>query len=634
MMIYLLCMNIDDVKQELKRLQTCFDRVRLLREDEIACECFKFWNKENTCVQCISKKTLQTKKQKSKIEFLGDTAYFVMTKYIEVDGCPCVIEMSNRMDSDSLMDLNGRREMIDKLESYENHLYTDALTGVYNHNYYEEEARYIKTVMGIAKLDLDDFREYNERYGISVGDDALKMVVSEIRKYIRKTDTLIRFCGDEFLLIIPGISSEIFENKLNQIKNHIHSLNTKSNAEMPISLSAAGVVTYNKSVEEALAIVDPLLVEAKENKNCVMVGKDIDIEVKKDKEKPTILVVDDSEMNREILADMLQKDFKISFAKDGQECIQIISNPDHKISLILLDIIMPNVDGFGVLNYMSRYQLLDDIPVIVISSDDSNKTIHRAYEMHANDYISRPFDRKVVYRRVKNAMALYDKQKRLSSLVSSEIHKKEKNNRMMLNILSHIVEFRNKESGYDAEIHIQTITSMLLASLIQKTDKYDLNPTKCNLISLASVLHDIGKIGISEEILNKPGKLTEEEFEIMKTHTTIGSDILNHLKMYQNEPLVKYGNEICLGHHERWDGKGYPNGLKGDAIPISAQVASIADVYDALVGKRVYKLPFTHEKAMEMIITGQCGEFNPLLIECLIDIGDRLKLELENAEGV
>ena len=638
-MIYLICMKSKEVEIEIKRLQSCFDRVRLLRENEIPsddvknCECYKFWNREYPCAQCISRKTLRTKKQKTKIEFLGDAAYFVMTKYIDVDGRPCVIEMSNRMDSNSLVDSYGRKRMIEQLESYEDHLYKDILTGIYNHNYYEEEARFIKGPMGVAKIDIDDFKEYNDRYGLSAGDDVLQMVAGEIRKYIRKTDILIRFGGDEFVLIVPGISNEIFENKLNQIKNHLHSLESKSNAEMPISLSAAGVVTYNKTVEQALVYVERLLDEAKEKKNTVIVGKDTDFEVSQTKEKQSILVVDDSEMNREILSEMLKDEFEISFAQDGRECIQMISNHEKKIDLILLDIIMPNVDGFGVLDYMSRHQYMDDIPVIMISSDGSKETIHKAYEMQVSDYISRPFDKKVVYRRVRNAMALYNKQKRLSSLVSSEIHERDKNNRMMMNILSHIVEFRNKESGGHV-LYLQTITSMLLASLIQKTNQYDLNASQCNLISLASVLHDIGKIGIPEVILNKPGKLTHEEFEIMKTHTTIGADILDNLKMYQDEPLVKYGKEICLGHHERWDGQGYPNGLKEDEIPISAQVVSIADCYDALVGNRVYKPPFTHEEAIKMILTGQCGQFNPLLVECLSDIGDQLKLEVEqNKKG-
>ncbi len=636
-MIYLLCMKSKELELEIKRLQSCFDSVRLLREDEIPdeeardCECFKFWNKEYPCAQCISKKTLRTKKQKTKIEFLGDTAYFVMSKYVDVDGSAYILEMSNQLNPD-LVDSYERKQMIDKLESIEDRLYKDALTGIYNLKYHEEEGRFIKVPMGVAKIDIDDFNEYNERYGLSAGDYALQMVVSEVSKYIRKTDTLIRFGGDEFVLILPGISHEIFENKLNQIKNHIYSLETKSNAEMPISLSIAGVVTYNKTVEEALVHVDVLLEEAKEKKNTVIIGKDTDLETQKTKEKQNILVVDDSEMNREILSDMLKDDFDVSFAKDGQECIQMISNPKKKIDLILLDIVMPNVDGFGVLDYMSRHQYMDDIPVIMISSDGSKETIHKAYEMQVSDYISRPFDQKVVYRRVMNAMALYNKQKRLSSLVSSEIHERDKNNRMMMNILSHIVEFRNKESGRH-DLHVQTITSMLLASLIQKTDQYHLNASQCNLISLASVLHDIGKIGISEDILNKPGKLTTEEFEVMKKHTTIGSDILDQLKMYRDELLVKYGKEICAGHHERWDGKGYPLGLKGDEIPISAQVVSIADCYDALVGNRVYKPPFTHEEAMKMILTGQCGEFNPLLLECLKDINEQLKLELENERG-
>ena len=198
----------------------------------------------------------------------------------------------------------------------------------------------------------------------------------------------------------------------------------------------------------------------------------------------------------------------------------------------------------------------------------------------------------------------------------------------MVSILSQIVEFRNGESGLHV-IHINLLTSLILERLQEKTDRYDISRQEQELIATASTLHDIGKIAIDEKILNKPGKLTREEFEIMKTHTVIGANMLETVEQYQNEPLIERAHEICRWHHERYDGRGYPDGLKGDEIPISAQVVALADVYDALVSKRVYKPAYSHEKAIEMILNGECGAFNPLLLECLTDIKDQLRKEMQ-----
>jgi putative two-component system response regulator len=630
-------MKRHEVEKEMSLLRKSFDVVRLLREDEIPrvtdkrCECFKFWNKNIPCDNCISIKTLRTKEQNTKIEFLDDTAYFVMSKYIDIDGKPYVIEMLRRLEYSSLVDSYGRKTLIDKLESYEQRLYRDPLTGLYNHNYYIDEVRNQSMPMGVALFDLDDFKEYNEKYGHSVGDDVLVTVAKEIEKFVRKTDIFLRYGGDEFLLILPDITEDIFENKLNQIKNHIHSLQAKSNAELPISLSVGGVVTYHDSVGNTLQYAEKCLRQAKLKRNTVVVGKQNE-DVELSDFKQNILIVDDSEMNREIISDMLREEYNIYEAKDGQECIRILSKEEKNIALVLLDIVMPNIDGFGVLDYMSRHQLQDDIPVIMISSDDSRETIRKAYDVGASDYISRPFDRKIVHQRVNNAMKLYSKQKRLISIVTKEIHEKEKNSRMLVNILSHIVEFRNKESG-EHVLHLQTITSMLLVSLMKKTDKYHLTAADCNLISMAAVLHDIGKIGIPEEILNKPGKLTDEEFNIMKTHTTIGYEILENLRVYEKEPLIIVSKQICRWHHEKWDGRGYPDRLKGEQIPIAAQVVSLADVYDALTSERAYKRAYTHQEAIQMILNGECGQFNPILLECLLDTSDALELEVKH-EGM
>ena len=296
-----------------------------------------------------------------------------------------------------------------------------------------------------------------------------------------------------------------------------------------------------------------------------------------------------------------------------------------------LNQLLTEMDGFEVLAAMNQNHWIEDIPVIMISSEDSDSYIRRAYEMGVSDYISCPFDAKIVYQRVLNMIKLYAKQRRLIRLVTRQIYEKERNNRMLIGILSQIVEFRNGESGLHV-IHINLITQLLLEQLVKKTGKYQLSWEDRLLIATASALHDIGKIGIDEKILNKPGKLTKEEFEIMKTHTLIGAQMLDNLDMYRNEKLLKLAYEICRWHHERYDGKGYPDGLVGEEIPISAQVVSLADVYDALVSERVYKKAFSHEKALEMIQNGECGTFNPLLLRCMTEAQDKLKTMMEVAE--
>ena len=348
-------------------------------------------------------------------------------------------------------------------------------------------------------------------------------------------------------------------------------------------------------------------------------------------EKEKILIADDSAMNRAILTEMLGDGYEILEAEDGRQAVSILQSTAD-IDLLLLDIMMPGMDGFDVLTMMNKYHWIDEIPVIMISAENASSYVERAYDLGATDYISRPFDMAVVRRRVINTLMLYAKQKRLVRLVAEQVYEKEKSNSTMINILSHIVEFRNGESGMHV-LHIQTATDILLHTLVQKTDKYHLTAADISLISTASALHDIGKINIPESILNKPGKLTKEEFDIMKTHTTIGADILDKLPFQQESPLVKTAYAICRWHHERWDGRGYPDGLKGEEIPIAAQVVAMADVYDALTSERCYKKAFDHNTAMQMILNGECGQFNPLLLDCLTECGARLHAELSIASA-
>ena len=346
--------------------------------------------------------------------------------------------------------------------------------------------------------------------------------------------------------------------------------------------------------------------------------------------KQKILIVDDSEINRAMLKEILGEGYEYLEAENGLRAIEILRRRTD-IALVLLDLIMPEMDGFDVLRVMQCYAWQEEIPVIVISAAEDNRSVERAYDMGVADYIRRPFERVMVLRRVKNALMLYAKQKRLTRLVTDQVYEKEHNSVLMINILSHVVEFRNSESGQHV-LHIRTLTGLLLHQLVQKTDRYQLDESDISLISTASALHDIGKIMIPEEILNKPGRLTEEEYAAIKTHTTEGARILKGLAIGQDEPLVKVAHAICRWHHERWDGGGYPDRLKGDEIPIAAQVVALADVYDALTSERCYKQSYSHEKAVDMILHGECGSFNPLLMECLKESSELLRTELQRSE--
>lgn len=348
--------------------------------------------------------------------------------------------------------------------------------------------------------------------------------------------------------------------------------------------------------------------------------------------KYKILIVDDSSFNRLVMTSMLAKDYLLEEASDGKQAVMILQERAEEFSLVLLDIVMPHMDGFEFLKVMKTCGWLDFLPVIMISSEYTPENIETSYRLGASDLIQRPYDERVVCHRIANTIALTSRQRELSNALVDEVIRENESSAAMVSILSHIVETRNGESGAHVQ-NIRTITGMLLEQLAKRTDRYPLSKEEQLLIVTASSLHDIGKMSVPEEILNKPGRLTDEEFRVMKGHSMAGADMVEPLLHKENaNPLIKMTYEICRWHHERYDGRGYPDGLKGDDIPIAAQVVSVADVYDALTSVRCYKPAHPHEKAMEMILTGQCGTFNPLLLECLSELSDRLKSPAPGAE--
>ena len=530
------------------------------------------------------------------------------------------------------MQAEAEEKLQETTESYRAKLYHDVLTGAYNRRYYEDIASRIVGPAGIALIDVDDFKICNDTYGHYAGDMALETAANAIRSCIRESDLLIRYGGDEFLLVLPGIPGDILQTKLEQIRMAAQMASVSGYSHFRLSLSIGGTIqAITDPMENAVRRADRLMYQAKCRKNAVTVevpGCSLAAPEKPLQEKSQILLVDDSKLNRMILAEILGDGYHILEAENGQECLEKLRAEARNIALVLLDINMPVMDGFEVLKAMNANHTIEDIPVIMISSEDSDAAIRRSYELGASDYVNRPFDARIVYRRVTNTIKLYAKQRRLVQMVSDQIRARENNTDMLVGVLSHIVEFRNGESGLHVR-HIRMITELLLHRLLEISSRYSITAEQQDLIPLASALHDIGKIGIDEKILNKPGKLTPEEFEVIKTHSMLGAQILYDLDNFSEQPLLQTAYEIARWHHERWDGRGYPDGLKGDEIPISAQLVSLADVYDALTSERCYKKAFSHEKAMQMILNDECGAFNPLLLQCLTNIQSDLKVELQ-----
>lgn len=344
-----------------------------------------------------------------------------------------------------------------------------------------------------------------------------------------------------------------------------------------------------------------------------------------------LLIADDSELNRAILVSVLEKNFDILEAADGKEAIATLAAHEGNIAALLLDVVMPEADGFEVLEEMNRRGWIDEIPTIMISVETGGSYIDRAFQLGAADYVSRPFVPNMIRRRVINAILLHTKTRKLTGLIADHFYRRERNTDILAAILGYAVEARSGERGTHMT-NVSRITGLLLHRLLERTDRCPIGPEDIETVCIASSLHDIGKLLIPEGILTKPTALTPGEFDIVKQHTRLGAKIISDLPIYQNETIIKYALEICRWHHERWNGEGYPDGLKGEDIPIAAQVVSLADAYDALTSKRCYKEALSHEKSLEMIRGGECGNFNPLLLECLNESSELLRQELQRNE--
>ena len=419
--------------EEAKMLEKVFDVVRFLEGDFFEqmqddprigvkigmCQCYDFWKKNKPCENCTSMKAYAEKKQKTKLEFLDADVFLVISRYLEIDDEACVMELVKHLENDTLIDTDGRDKLVGKLKGYQDKLYIDPVTGVYNRRYFEDEIRNMQNSAGVAMIDLDDFKLYNDIYGHDMGDQVLCIVADVIKNCIRKTDKLIRYGGDEFLLILSDMVRGTLRGKLRQIQEAIENATIPNCPRLKLTASIGGVISEDGQIDEAIAKADQLMYKAKDHKAQVITECDKTI-FKKEKiqNKPKILIVDDSEFNRAILKEILEETYEIIEADGGNEALHKIDEYGMKISLVLLDIIMPEKDGFEVLKYMEEERLISDIPVIIISSEDSANYIRRAYEMGVSDYINRPFDANIVYQRVSNTVKLYAKQRRLMAMVT------------------------------------------------------------------------------------------------------------------------------------------------------------------------------------------------------------------------
>ena len=604
-------MTRQQAEQEMEQLRKVFPSVRMLTAEQV---------QTGEAVGDAARQALEEKTTHSRMEYRGQELYEVTALFAQVEGTPCVLELERRLDRIMLLDPEESEQLFNNLAEYRGKLYRDAVTGAYNERYYQEKYRSRILTAGVAVLRVDDFKAANDVYGRYAGNSVLETVAGVLRRNLGEKDRLIRRGEDRLLLLLPEVGQSDFGQKLEHLRLQLAAAGVPGYSHLHISVSIGGVWIRDGEVSAAVEHAERLATYAQMQKNTVITEQQPERTAAAPvHRRQSVLIVDDSELNRKMLGQMLGSRFDIAEAASGEACLQLLEQNATGISIVLLDIHMPGIDGFTVLEEMNQKNLLEQIPVIMISSEDTVDAVRRAFDLGASDYISRPFDAKVVYQRIINTIQLYAKQRRLSAMAADLAFEKERASRMMIGILSQVVEKRNGESR-DHVQRVAQLTSMLLAGLAQKTDRYPLTREMRRTIATAAALHDIGKMEICEDLLHKEGPLTEAERRTLQSHTLLGAQMLEEQPECRDDAFARTAYNICRWHHERYDGGGYPDGLQGEQIPIEAQVVGLADVYERLVSRPVDSHARTHSEVVQMICTGVCGAFNPLLLDCLQDM--------------
>ena len=604
-------MTRQQAEQEMEQLRKVFPSVRMLTAEQV---------QAGEAVGDAARQALEEKTTHSRMEYRGQELYEVTALFAQVEGTPCVLELERRLDRVMLLDPEESEQLFNNLAEYRGKLYRDAVTGAYNERYYQEKYRSRILTAGVAVLRVDDFKAANDVYGRCAGNSVLETVAGVLRRNLGEKDRLIRRGEDRLLLLLPEVGQSDFGQKLEHLRLQLAAAGVTGYSHLHISVSIGGVWIRDGEVSAAVEHAERLATYAQMQKNTVITEQQPERTAAAPvHRRQSVLIVDDSELNRKMLGQMLGSRFDIAEAASGEACLQLLEQNATGISIVLLDIHMPGIDGFTVLEEMNQKNLLEQIPVIMISSEDTVDAVRRAFDLGASDYISRPFDAKVVYQRIINTIQLYAKQRRLSAMAADLAFEKERASRMMIGILSQVVEKRNGESR-DHVQRVAQLTSMLLAGLAQKTDRYPLTREMRRTIATAAALHDIGKMEIREDLLHKEGPLTEAERRTLQSHTLLGAQMLEEQPECRDDAFARTAYNICRWHHERYDGGGYPDGLQGEQIPIEAQVVGLADVYERLVSRPVDGRARTHSEVVQMICTGVCGAFNPLLLDCLQDM--------------
>lgn len=604
-------MTRQQAEQEMEQLRKVFPSVRMLTAEQV---------QAGEAVGDAARQALEEKTTHSRMEYRGQELYEVTALFAQVEGTPCVLELERRLDRIMLLDPEESEQLFNNLAEYRGKLYRDAVTGAYNERYYQEKYRSRILTAGVAVLRVDDFKAANDVYGRYAGNSVLETVAGVLRRNLGEKDRLIRRGEDRLLLLLPEVGQSDFGQKLEHLRLQLAAAGVPGYSHLHISVSIGGVWIRDGEVSAAVEHAERLATYAQMQKNTVITEQQPERTAAAPvHRRQSVLIVDDSELNRKMLGQMLGSRFDIAEAASGEACLQLLEQNATGISIVLLDIHMPGIDGFTVLEEMNQKNLLEQIPVIMISSEDTVDAVRRAFDLGASDYISRPFDAKVVYQRIINTIQLYAKQRRLSAMAADLAFEKERASRMMIGILSQVVEKRNGESR-DHVQRVAQLTSMLLAGLAQKTDRYPLTREMRRTIATAAALHDIGKMEICEDLLHKEGPLTEAERRTLQSHTLLGAQMLEEQPECRDDAFARTAYNICRWHHERYDGGGYPDGLQGEQIPIEAQVVGLADVYERLVSRPVDGHARTHSEVVQMICTGVCGTFNPLLLDCLQDM--------------